>query len=141
LRKGARSASSAARTSRCSTRSFFRQWLIRERNYKGEGPPPEIPDEVRAQLAGSTWKLVRTLTGTAPKLQVGDTRARIEKALRRGSISKAIERNIAATQPQRAGVLHQERRKRDQKILIGLGALALVIAAGAAWAQGPGRAS
>jgi len=65
-------------------KEFFRQWLIRERNYKGEGPLPEIPDEVRAQLAGKYVELVRTLTGTAPKLQVGDTRARIEKALRTG---------------------------------------------------------
>ena len=63
-------------------KEFFRQWLIRERKYKGEGPLPEIPDEVRAQLAGKYVELVRTLTGTAPKLEVGDTRARIEKALR-----------------------------------------------------------
>ena len=63
-------------------KEFFRQWLIRERKYKGEGPLPEIPDEVRAQLAGKYVELVRTLTGTAPKLKVGDTRARIEKALR-----------------------------------------------------------
>jgi len=63
-------------------KEFFRQWLIRERNYQGEGPLPEIPDEVRAQLAGKYVELVRTLTGTAPKLEVGDTRARIEKALR-----------------------------------------------------------
>src|SRR5204862_3588109 len=63
-------------------KEFFRQWLIRERKYKGEGPLPEIPDEVRAQLAGKYVELVRTLTGTAPKLEAGDTRARIEKALR-----------------------------------------------------------
>lgn len=63
-------------------KEFFRQWLIRERNYQGEGPLPEIPDEVRAQLAGKYAELVQTLTGEAPKLQVGDTRARIEKALK-----------------------------------------------------------
>src|SRR5438034_3399317 len=33
-------------------KEFFRQWLIRERNYQGDGPLPDIPDEVRAQLAG-----------------------------------------------------------------------------------------
>jgi phosphoribosylaminoimidazole-succinocarboxamide synthase len=65
-------------------KEFFRQWLIRERNYTGEGPLPEIPDEVRAQLAGKYVELVRTLTGSAPKLEVGDTRARIEKALKTG---------------------------------------------------------
>ena len=63
-------------------KEFFRQWLIRERNYQGEGPLPQIPDEVRAQLAGKYVELVQTLTGEAPKLLAGDTRARIEKALK-----------------------------------------------------------
>jgi phosphoribosylaminoimidazole-succinocarboxamide synthase len=63
-------------------KEFFRQWLIRERGYQGEGPLPQIPDEVRAQLAGKYVELVRTLTGEAPKLAVGDTRTRIEKALK-----------------------------------------------------------
>ncbi len=63
-------------------KEFFRQWLIRERNYQGEGPAPQIPDQVRAQLAGKYLELVEKLTGTAPDLKVGDTRARIEKALK-----------------------------------------------------------
>lgn len=62
-------------------KEFFRQWLIRERGYQGDGPLPEIPDAVRAQLAGKYAELVQTLTGEAPKLEVGDARARIEKAL------------------------------------------------------------
>jgi phosphoribosylaminoimidazole-succinocarboxamide synthase len=63
-------------------KEFFRQWLIRERGYQGEGPLPEIPDQVRAQLAGKYVELVQTLTGEAPPLEVGDTRARIERALK-----------------------------------------------------------
>lgn len=63
-------------------KEFFRQWLIRERGYQGEGQLPDIPDEVRAQLAGKYLELVQTLTGRAPSLQVGDTRARIEQSLR-----------------------------------------------------------
>ena len=63
-------------------KEFFRQWLIRERGYQGDGPLPEIPDAVRAQLAGKYAELVQTLTGEAPALEVGNTRARIEKALR-----------------------------------------------------------
>ena len=63
-------------------KEFFRQWLIRERNYQGEGPLPQIPDEVRAQLAGKYAELVQTLTGEKPDLEVGDTRARIENALK-----------------------------------------------------------
>jgi phosphoribosylaminoimidazole-succinocarboxamide synthase len=62
-------------------KEFFRQWLIRERNYQGDGPDPAIPDEVRAQLAGRYVELVETLTGEAPKLVPGDTRSRIEKSL------------------------------------------------------------
>jgi phosphoribosylaminoimidazole-succinocarboxamide synthase len=65
-------------------KEFFRQWLIRERSYQGEGPLPDIPDEVRAQLAGKYAELVQTLTGEAPRLQPGDTRARIEGALKAG---------------------------------------------------------
>jgi phosphoribosylaminoimidazole-succinocarboxamide synthase len=63
-------------------KEFFRQWLIKERGYQGDGPLPDITDEVRAQLAGKYCELVETLTGEAPRLEVGDTRARIEKALR-----------------------------------------------------------
>ncbi|HZX93652.1 MAG TPA: phosphoribosylaminoimidazolesuccinocarboxamide synthase [Myxococcales bacterium] len=63
-------------------KEFFRQWLIRERNYKGEGPLPQIPDEVRAQLAGKYVELVQTLTGEPPRLVAGDTRTRIESALK-----------------------------------------------------------
>ena len=65
-------------------KEFFRQWLIKERGYQGDGPLPEISDEVRAQLAGKYCELVETLTGEAPRLAVGDTRARIETALRAG---------------------------------------------------------
>lgn len=63
-------------------KEFFRQWLIKERNYQGDGPLPQIPDEVRSNLAAKYLELVRTLTGETPPLEAGDTRARIEKALR-----------------------------------------------------------
>jgi phosphoribosylaminoimidazole-succinocarboxamide synthase len=63
-------------------KEFFRQWLIRERGYQGDGPLPQIPDEVRAELAGKYVELVRTLTGEAPPLVPGDTHARIAAALK-----------------------------------------------------------
>jgi hypothetical protein len=37
---------------------------------------------VRAELAGKYVELTEKLTGEQPRLEVGDTRARIEKALR-----------------------------------------------------------
>ena len=60
----------------------FRQWLINERGYKGDGPLPDVPDDVRAQLASRYVELVEKLTGEQPRLEVGDTRKRIESALR-----------------------------------------------------------
>src|SRR3989442_996494 len=63
-------------------KEFFRQWLINERGYKGDGPLPDIPDDVRAQLASRYVELVEKLTGEEPRLEVGDTRKRIESALR-----------------------------------------------------------
>ncbi len=63
-------------------KEFFRQWLINERGYKGDGPHPDIPDEVRAQLASKYVELVEKLTGEQPRLEVGDTRKRIESSLR-----------------------------------------------------------
>ena len=63
-------------------KEFFRQWLINERGYKGDGPLPDVPDDVRAQLASRYVELVEKLTGEQPRLEVGDTRKRIESALR-----------------------------------------------------------
>jgi phosphoribosylaminoimidazole-succinocarboxamide synthase len=63
-------------------KEFIRQWLIAERQWQGEGPLPQIPDQVRMQLADRYCALVEQLTGEAPRLVPGDTRARIEAALR-----------------------------------------------------------
>ncbi len=62
-------------------KEFVRQWLIRERGWKGDGPAPEIPDEVRVQLAERYCQLVELLTGESFIPIVGDTRARIARAL------------------------------------------------------------
>ena len=63
-------------------KEFIRQWLIAERKWQGEGPLPEIPGGIRVQLAGRYCALVEQLTGEAPKLVAGDTRSRIEAALK-----------------------------------------------------------
>jgi phosphoribosylaminoimidazole-succinocarboxamide synthase len=62
-------------------KEFLRQWLIRERGYQGEGPLPQISDEVRVQLAARYCELFERLTGQPAPLAVGDVRARIERAL------------------------------------------------------------
>jgi phosphoribosylaminoimidazole-succinocarboxamide synthase len=60
----------------------LRQWLIRERNFSGQGPLPSIPDEVRVDLAGKYLTAYERITGTPMKLEVGDVHARIERNLR-----------------------------------------------------------
>jgi phosphoribosylaminoimidazole-succinocarboxamide synthase len=62
-------------------KEFLRQWLIRERGYQGEGPLPQIPDEMRVQLAARYCELHERLTGSAAPLEPGDVRARIGRAL------------------------------------------------------------
>jgi phosphoribosylaminoimidazole-succinocarboxamide synthase len=63
-------------------KEFIRQWLIQERRWQGDGPLPDVPDEIRVELASRYAALVQRLTGEAPALRVGDTRARIEGSLR-----------------------------------------------------------
>jgi phosphoribosylaminoimidazole-succinocarboxamide synthase len=81
IEKGSEERFNKGEDQRMLDKEFFRQWLIRERNYQGDGPDPVIPDEVRAQLAGRYVELVETLTGEVPALVPGDTKARIEKSL------------------------------------------------------------
>jgi phosphoribosylaminoimidazole-succinocarboxamide synthase len=60
----------------------IRQWLIRERNFSGHGTPPQIPNDVRVDLAEKYLTAYERITGTELKLEPGDVHARIEKNLR-----------------------------------------------------------
>ncbi|MCE9666303.1 phosphoribosylaminoimidazolesuccinocarboxamide synthase [Myxococcus stipitatus] len=60
----------------------IRQWLIRERNFSGQGKPPPIPDDVRVELATKYVAAFERITGTSLALQPGDVHARIERSLR-----------------------------------------------------------
>jgi phosphoribosylaminoimidazole-succinocarboxamide synthase len=62
----------------------IRQWLIRERNFSGQGTPPPIPDAVRVELAEKYLSAYERITGGALPLAPGDVHARIEKNLRAG---------------------------------------------------------
>ncbi len=59
----------------------LRQWLLRERNFSGNGPLPSIPDEVRVQLAMTYADAYERITGETPRLEVGPVEERIRKAL------------------------------------------------------------
>ena len=81
IAEGSRERQARGEEQRMLDKEFLRQWLIRERGYQGEGPLPQITDEVRVQLAGCYAELHERLTGEVVDLRVGDVRARIEQAL------------------------------------------------------------
>ncbi|NOJ77386.1 phosphoribosylaminoimidazolesuccinocarboxamide synthase [Myxococcus xanthus] len=60
----------------------IRQWLIRERNFSGQGTPPPIPDDVRVDLAAKYVAAYEHITGTTLTLEPGDVKTRIERNLR-----------------------------------------------------------
>jgi phosphoribosylaminoimidazole-succinocarboxamide synthase len=60
----------------------IRQWLIKERGFSGQGQPPEIPDEVRVDLARIYVSAYAKITGRALQLEVGDVHQRIEQNLK-----------------------------------------------------------
>lgn len=60
----------------------LRQWLIRERNFQGHGPLPEIPDAVRVDLAEKYLAAYARITGAELALQPGDVQSRLERNLR-----------------------------------------------------------
>ncbi len=63
----------------------IRQWLIKERGFKGHGEPPPIPDEVRVDLAEKYVAAFEQLVGESPKLQVGEPLPRLrENLVRKG---------------------------------------------------------
>lgn len=60
----------------------IRQWLMRERGYQGDGPPPEIPESVRVGLSEIYLTAYQAVTGSTFELQVGDVRDRVERNLK-----------------------------------------------------------
>lgn len=64
----------------------IRKWLIDERGYMGEGPAPEIPDELRVDLAKKYVSSYERLTGKSFEPALGDPVARLEENLRKAGI-------------------------------------------------------
>jgi phosphoribosylaminoimidazole-succinocarboxamide synthase len=59
-----------------------RQWLIRERNFSGHGPPPSLPDDVRTDIALKYIASYEQITGEPFNGEPGELAPRIEKNLR-----------------------------------------------------------
>ncbi|UYP48282.1 Phosphoribosylaminoimidazole-succinocarboxamide synthase [Candidatus Lokiarchaeum ossiferum] len=64
-------------------KEFFRQWLITEKNYMGEGPIPEIPDEIKVKFVNTYVKSYEMITGQKfePVIE-GNIMDRIKKNLK-----------------------------------------------------------
>jgi phosphoribosylaminoimidazole-succinocarboxamide synthase len=60
----------------------LRQWLIKERGFQGQGPLPEIPPEVRVDLAQKYLVAYERITGATFPGEVGPVAPRIERALK-----------------------------------------------------------
>jgi len=64
-------------------KEFFRQWLINEKNYMGDGPIPDIPDYIRVELAKRYVQSFETITGESFKPGTGESiQERIQKNLK-----------------------------------------------------------
>ena len=59
----------------------IRQWLIQERGWSGHGEPPQIPDEVRVDLADKYVTAYEQITGEPARLESGSALDRIRRNL------------------------------------------------------------
>jgi len=62
-------------------KEFVRRWLVSEHNWRGEGPPPTLPDEVRCEAARRYLDAYAQLTGAELVPDTDPPEARIAKAL------------------------------------------------------------
>ncbi len=59
----------------------MRRWLVEERGYRGDGPIPEIPIEVRCEAALRYIEAYEAVTGSAFEPNVEPPEARIRRNL------------------------------------------------------------
>lgn len=59
----------------------IRQWLIKERGFSGNGPIPDIPDEIRVDLAGKYLAAFEKITGQKFELRATNVASRIQANL------------------------------------------------------------
>lgn len=62
-------------------KEFVRRWLVSGHNWRGEGPPPTLPDEVRCEAARRYLDAYAQLTGAELVPDTDPPEARIAKAL------------------------------------------------------------
>ncbi len=62
-------------------KEYVRRWFVNEKGYQGEGPPPQLPDEVRIEAARRYIESFEQLTGRAFVPDTSDPIARIQRNL------------------------------------------------------------
>jgi len=62
-------------------KEYVRRWLVTERNYRGEGPPPPLTDEVRVEAAARYIATFELLTGRTFVPDTDDPLPRIRRNL------------------------------------------------------------
>jgi phosphoribosylaminoimidazole-succinocarboxamide synthase len=62
-------------------KEYVRRWLSRDAGYRGDGPPPAVPDDVRIEAARRYIEAYERLTGTAFEPDTRDPATRIPKSL------------------------------------------------------------
>jgi len=64
-------------------KEYLRQWLIREKNFMGDGAIPDIPVEIRVKVAEKYIQAYEEITGEKFDAEVGDVHSRIGMNLSR----------------------------------------------------------
>ncbi len=62
-------------------KEYVRRWLVTERNYRGDGAPPPLPDEVRVEAARRYIATYELIAGRKFVPDTSEPMARIRKAL------------------------------------------------------------
>ena len=53
----------AGQEPRSLDKEFVRRWLVEEAGYRGDGPPPEVPDDIRIEAAARYIEICELITG------------------------------------------------------------------------------
>ena len=64
-------------------KEFLRRWLV-EHGFRGDGPPPSLPDEIRLEAARRYIEVFELLTGRSFEAAAGPPLARLRRNLRIG---------------------------------------------------------
>ncbi|MFH0899076.1 MAG: phosphoribosylaminoimidazolesuccinocarboxamide synthase, partial [Pseudomonadota bacterium] len=62
-------------------KEYVRRWLAEERGYRGDGPPPALPDDVRCEAARRYIAIYELMTGQPFRYETSDPLPRIARNL------------------------------------------------------------